>query len=402
MRRWTLSVIVLAENLGRLYMGSKKALLVTTVSGFVPQFEMSNVAILKELGYEIHYASNFHNPSYGTDNKRLEGTGIICHQVDFERSPFDKKNWYAYKQLVNIMKEEKIDLVHCHTPMGAVLARLAAKKCGIKDVIYTAHGFHFFKGASIKNWLIYYPVERFLSRYTGTQICINIEDFNNAKKFKAANVEYIAGVGIDTSDIKEQSNITDEEKNELRKELGIKDTDRVLITAGEMIERKNQQFLLEIINRIKDKTNLNIKFILCGHGRLESKLKNSAKSLGIEDNVIFAGYRSDIYKILGLAEVFLFSSFQEGLPVAVMEAMAVGLPVICSKVRGNADLIDHEKGGYVVDRFDVCVWSDLIYSLLMDNNKLKSFGEYNMVRIKEYDRSNVEKEMRRIYEFYEK
>lgn len=380
-------------------MSKKKALLVTTVSGFVPQFEMGNVAILRELGYELHYASNFNNPSYGTDNKRLDGTGIICHQVDFERSPFNKKNLQAYKQLVKIMKDENINLVHCHTPMGAVLARLAAKKCGIKDVLYTAHGFHFFKGAPIKNWLIYYPVERFLSRYTGTQICINMEDFNNAKKFKAANVEYIAGVGIDTKGIKEKSDIEDKEKNELKKELNLKDTDRILITAGEMIERKNQKFLLEVVKKIKEKEN-SIKLIVCGHGRLEHFLKAKAKELGIENNVIFTGYRTDIYKILGLSEIFLFSSLQEGLPVAVMEAMAIGLPVICSKVRGNTDLIDNEKGGYVLDSFDVNVWADLIYSLLMDKNRLKSFGEYNMNRIKEYDRSNVEKEMRRIYGRY--
>lgn len=382
-----------------MYMSKKKALLVTTVSGFIPQFEMGNVAILRDLGYEVHYASNFNNPSYGTDNKRLEGTGIICHQVDFERSPFNNKNLQAYKQLVKIMKDENINLVHCHTPMGAVLARLAAKKCGIKDVLYTAHGFHFFKGAPIKNWLIYYPVERFLSRYTGTQICINMEDFNNAKKFKAANVEYIAGVGIDTKGIKEKSDIEDKEKDELKKELNLKYTDRILITAGEMIERKNQKFLLEVVKKIKEKEN-SIKLIVCGHGRLEHFLKAKAKELGIENNVIFTGYRTDIYKILGLAEIFLFSSLQEGLPVAVMEAMAVGLPVVCSNVRGNADLIDNEKGGYVLDKFDSDRWSDSIYSLLMDKNRLKSFGEYNMNRIKEYDRSNVEKEMRRIYGRY--
>ena len=382
-------------------MSCKKALLVTTVSGFVPQFEMSNVAILKELGYEIHYASNFNNPSYGTDNRRLEGTGIICHQVDFERSPFNKKNWQAYKQLVKIMKDENIDLVHCHTPMGSVLARLAAKKCGIKDVLYTAHGFHFFKGASIKNWLIYYPVERFLSGYTDTQVCINMEDFYNAKKFKARNVEYIAGVGIDTKGIKEKSNITSGEKEELRKELKLADTDRVLITAGEMIERKNQKFLLEVVKKIKEKES-SVKLIVCGHGRLENSLKLKTKELGIEDSVIFTGYRTDIYRILGLSEVFLFSSLQEGLPVAVMEAMAVGLPVVCSKVRGNADLVDNGKGGYVPEQFDVNIWSDLIYSLLMDKNRLKSFGEYNIDKIKEYDKSNVEKEMRRIYGYYEK
>ena len=285
--------------------------------------------------------------------------------------------------------------------MGSVLARLAAKKCGIKDVLYTAHGFHFFKGASIKNWLIYYPVERFLSGYTDTQVCINMEDFYNAKKFKARNVEYIAGVGIDTKGIKEKSNITYGEKEELRKELKLADTDRVLITAGEMIERKNQKFLLEVVKKIKEKES-SVKLIVCGHGRLENSLKLKTKELGIEDNVIFTGYRTDIYRILGLSEVFLFSSLQEGLPVAVMEAMAVGLPVVCSKVRGNADLVDNGKGGYVPEQFDVNIWSDLIYSLLMDKNRLKSFGEYNIDKIKEYDKSNVEKEMRRIYGYYEK
>ena len=166
-----------------------------------------------------------------------------------------------------------------------------------------------------------------------------------------------------------------------------------------MIERKNQKFLLEVVKKIKEKETP-VKLIVCGHGRLEHFLKSKVKELGVENNVIFTGYRTDIYKILGLAEIFLFSSLQEGLPVAVMEAMAVGLPVVCSNVRGNADLIDNEKGGYVLDKFDVNRWADLIYSLLMDKNRLKSFGEYNMNRIKEYDRSNVEKEMRRIYGRY--
>ena len=383
-------------------MNGAKALLVTTVSGFVPQFEMGNVAILKELGYEVHYASNFNNPSYGNDNKRLEGTGIICHQVDFERSPFNRKNFDAYKQLVNIMESEKIDLVHCHTPMGAVIARLAAKKCKIKNVIYTAHGFHFFKGAPAKNWLIYYPVEKFLSRYTDTQICINMEDFNRAKKFKAKRVEYIPGVGIDEKKIRNLSKSEPEYKEKLIKEFGIEKEDRVLITAGEMIERKNQIFLLGVVEKLKEKVNKKIKLIICGHGRLEDVLKARVKELGIEENIIFAGYRNDLYSILSLGNIFLFSSLPEGLPVAVMEAMATGLPVVCSSVRGNLDLIDDNMGGYTVESFDSGLWCDLIYGLLMDGNKIKSFGEYNLEKIKSYDRSIVEKKMRRIYEFYER
>ena len=123
----------------------KKALLVTRVSGFIPQHEMNNVKILQEMGYEVHYASNFHTPSYGTDNHRLDGTGIVRHPIDFVRSPFDKRNFQVYRQMVELMRREDFSLVHCHTPMGGVMARLAAHATGTGPVIYTAHGFHFFK-----------------------------------------------------------------------------------------------------------------------------------------------------------------------------------------------------------------------------------------------------------------
>ena len=141
----------------------RKALLVTHVSGFVPQFEMNNVHILQNMGYEVHYASNFHNPSYGDDNSRLEGTGIICHQIDFERSPFKRKNITAYRQLKKLMEEHEFDLVHCHTPMGGALARLAAHNTHTGPVIYTAHGFHFFKGAPLFSSVFHYGCRSFVT-----------------------------------------------------------------------------------------------------------------------------------------------------------------------------------------------------------------------------------------------
>ncbi|MBO5278732.1 MAG: glycosyltransferase, partial [Lachnospiraceae bacterium] len=161
----------------------KRVLIVTTVSGFVPQFEMNNVRILQEMGYEVHYASNFKNPHYGKDNHRLEGTGVVCHQVDFVRSPFRFiQNMRAYAQLRKLMRENQFQMVHCHTPMGGVLARLAARKyrrTGTK-VLYTAHGFHFYKGAPVFNWLFYYPVEWLLARWTDVLITINEEDYQRA------------------------------------------------------------------------------------------------------------------------------------------------------------------------------------------------------------------------------
>ena len=231
----------------------RKALLVTHVSGFVPQFEMNNVRILQRLGYEVHYASNFHTPSYGTDNHRLDGTGIICHQIDFVRSPFDKRNFQVYRQMVELMRREDFSLVHCHTPMGGVMARLAAHVTGTGPVIYTAHGFHFFKGASWKNWLFYYPMEKFLSRYTDQQICINREDYELAKrKFHAKYVDYVPGVGIDRSQFRL---LGDKERQRKRESLGVRPDQVVLLTSGEMIPRKNQEVLFRMLARMRDETD---------------------------------------------------------------------------------------------------------------------------------------------------
>ena len=208
----------------------KKALLVTTVSGFVPQFEMNNVRLLQSMGYEVHYAANYNTPSYGNDNHRLDGTGIIRHQIDFVRSPFKTANLKVYQQLCSLMKSEHFDLVHCHTPMGGVMARLAAHTTGTGPVIYTAHGFHFFKGAALVNWLCYYPMERFLSHFTDQQICINQEDFACAsKQFHARYTDYIPGAGFDFNRL---PHMTAEDIQLKKQALGLPLNCRILLSSG--------------------------------------------------------------------------------------------------------------------------------------------------------------------------
>ena len=314
---------------------TKKALLVTTVSGFVPQFEMNNVHILQNMGFEVHYASNYNTPSYGTDNHRLDGTGIIRHQIDFIRSPFKPANLKVYHQLRTLMEQESFQLVHCHTPMGGVMARLAAHATHTGPVIYTAHGFHFFKGAKPVNWLCYYPMERFLSHYTDQQICINYEDYERAKKnFHARYTDYIPGVGIDPSRI---PHLTEEDIKKKKAELGLPLDKLILLSSGELIKRKNHETILKALSQLKELSN--VHYLLCGHGALDTYLRDLAEQLGISHMVTFAGYREDILKILQTADLFLFPSYQEGLPMALLEAMASGLPVICSDIRGSRDLM---------------------------------------------------------------
>ena len=282
----------------------RKALLVTHVSGFVPQFEMNNVHILQNMGYEVHYASNFHNPSYGDDNSRLEGTGIICHQIDFERSPFKRKNITAYRQLKKLMEEHEFDLVHCHTPMGGALARLAAHNTHTGPVIYTAHGFHFFKGAPLINWMIYYPVEWRLSYWTDCLVCINGEDYKRAvNRFHAKNVVQIPGVGINSKEIEAQA--VDVKKK--REELGLSTEAIVILSVGEMTKNKNQELIIRTVSEYKKKGE-RICYALCGKGTEEEHLRGLAAELDIENEVKFLGYHKDIYEVYKMADIFVFPS----------------------------------------------------------------------------------------------
>lgn len=374
----------------------KKALLVTHVSGFVPQFEMGNVKILQGMGYEVHYASNYHNPSYGDDNRRLDGTGIIRHQVDFERSPYSMKNVTAYRQLKKLMEEERFDMVHCHTPMGGVLARLAAHATNTGPVIYTAHGFHFYKGAPLLNWLIYYPVERWLSRYTDVQITINHEDFVRAKHFKAGRVVRIHGVGID---LDQEDGSAREEK---RAELGVKPEEVLLLTAGELNKNKNQQMVLNALGKLKEKTKISFVYAACGKGDCLEALQKKTSELKLESRVRFLGYRQDFRELLKAADIFLMPSYREGLPTVVMEAMSAGLPVIGTDIRGNRDLISHGETGYLVKVNDAEKMAEYLTELMEKKEQRICMGESAREAVQPYGKDQVAREMKKIYRSLEK
>ena len=398
----------------------KKALLVTRVSGFVPQFEMNNVKILQELGYEVHYAADYNTIVYGNDNSRLDGTGIVRHQIDFVRSPFSKEVKVSIQQLEKLMLEEKFDLIHCHMPMSGVVARKAAwnvyKKTGRKvPVLYTAHGFHFYSGAPLKNW-VYYPIERFFSRYTDRLILINEEDYNRAKKFPVrGSVERIMGVGMNLGKFegyeKQSYQVASEElydgETDIREKYGIGEENYIVVSVGELTTRKNNILMLNAMAELRD---LNLTYVMCGSGPVEEELKAKAKELNIESKVVFTGYTTEVLSILRQADCFVFPSFQEGLPVAVMEAMAVGLPVIASRIRGITDLIDHTKGGYLVDGFEPVDYAVKIRRIFTEKDgksavprekRRREMGEWNRERIKQFALPIVDKKMREIYKSLE-
>ncbi|GMQ60447.1 glycosyltransferase family 4 protein [Vallitalea sediminicola] len=363
----------------------KKILIVSTVSRQFYLFEQGNIEVLKSLGFEIHCAANFED-----ENERLDALDIVRHHFDIQRSPFSIKNIKAYKQLKKIMKLENFDAVHCHSPMGGVLARLAAKSVGIFPVIYTAHGFHFYKGSPIINWLAYYPIEKFLSRYTDVLITINQEDYERAKKFKAKKIEYVPGIGVDT---KKLSGVT-VDRGKKREELGVPRAAFVILSVGELNKNKNHEVIIKALAKID---NRNVFYIICGCGDREDYLRQLAKLLGIYDKVMFLGFRNDVPKIYKAADIFAFPSYREGLSVSLMEAMAAGLPVICSKIRGNTDLIEVTKGGYLLEPNDIDGFVASIEKLMKIENINSRMSLYNFKKITQFDKEDVKKKMNKVY-----
>ena len=361
----------------------KNALLIATVEGFF-NFEKDNIKILQDMGYVVHLATNLDDVE-----RPLDIPKIVKHQVNFARNPFSKTNLQAYKELYKIVEKQKFDLIHCHTPVGGVMGRIIGHKYHIKT-IYTAHGFHFFKGASLKNWLLFYPIEKFLSRWTDILITINQEDYKRAKrKLYAKNIEYIPGVGVDTASFQ---NVYVDKKTK-REELGIDTEDFVFISVGELSVRKNHQVVIRALAKIR---NEKIKYLIVGSGELENKLRMMVRELGLENKLIFAGYRKDVRELLHLSDAFVFPSLQEGLPVALMEAMAVGLPVVCSDIRGNTDLIENGKGGYMYNCHDVNGFAEGMKKIYQcsANSKMR---DINKKAIDKFKQSLVKEKMREIY-----
>ncbi|GAA0176817.1 glycosyltransferase family 4 protein [Clostridium sediminicola] len=358
-----------------------KILYVTTISDTMDFFP-SHINMILDQGHTVDMACNVIKPI----NLQLLKRGCKVFNIEFQRSPFKKENYSAYKKLKKLIQDEKYDLVHTHTPVASVCVRLTCRKMKNIKVFYTAHGFHFFKGAPKKNWLIYYPIEKWLARYTDVLITINKEDYKRARKFKAKKVVYVPGVGIDVTNFSTSS--VDRWKKRI--ELGIPDETIVLLSIGELSKRKNHKLIIKSLRKIN---RPDIIYIICGQGELDVYLKKLAEELNV--SVKFLGYREDIAEICYAADIFVFPSYQEGLPVALMEAMSTGLPVICSRIRGNTDLIEESKGGYLVDSDDTNGFAKAIVKLI---NESSGMGKHNIETVRYYDIQNVIKKMKELYE----
>ena len=365
-----------------------KILFTATVDSHIKHFHLPYLKWFKEQGFEVHVASR------GKENMPYAD---FKWDIPFSRSPFNKDNIRAYKELKKIIDTNNYRLIHCHTPVGGVLTRLAARRARKKGtkVIYTAHGFHFYKGAPLKNWLLYYPVEKWLARYTDCLITINEEDYELARKkrFQAGSIKKVDGVGVDINRFKP---LAEEEKLALRQEYGFNEKDFIIICVGELNANKNQALAIKAVKILKERIP-NIKLLLAGRGDMEKQYRKMAEKLGVKDNVLFLGYRRDIPELLSISDIAVSSSRREGLPVNVMEAMATGLPLVVTDCRGNRDLVQNGENGFVVGIDDAEGMAERIEYIYNNGEMKEKARKYNLNSIRNYSLDTIEKQIACIY-----
>lgn len=365
----------------------------TVVKTHIMEFHIPYLEMFQKMGWQTAVAArnDYENPA-------------DCHiphcdtyyDIPFERLPWKMANLKAYRELKAIIDREHFDLIHCHTPVGAMITRLAARdarKQGTK-VIYTAHGFHFFKGAPIQNWLLFYPAEWVLAPLTDVLVTINREDYAFAKKhIHAKRIEYVPGVGVDTRKFRAGTG----DRGEKRRELGFAETDFLILTVAEMTKNKNHATVLKALALLKDQPEYQtMYYLICGRGEQREALEKEAEALGIASHVRFLGYRHDVPELNGCSDVFAFMSFREGMPVALMEAMSSGLPAVCSRIRGNTDLIEDGVDGLLVDNTPLGVAEGLL-RLYRDPELRASLGCAAAERVSKFDAKQVQQEMKEIY-----
>lgn len=370
----------------------RKILFCATVDFHFQKFHLPHMQWFQQQGWEVHVAAN------GTMQLPYVDKQV---NLPIQRSPKSMANLAAYRQLKSLIVEERYDMIHCHTPMGGVIGRLAARKArktwGTK-VIYTAHGFHFYTGAPKPNWLIYYPIEKALSKLTDSLVTINEEDYRLAldRKFKALGIHRVHGVGIDTDAYHPIHSL---QRQVLRTEYQYAAEDFLLFYAAEFNKNKNQQLLIRALASMKHRMP-SAKLLLAGDGVLLESCRQLAGELGVTERVDFLGYRNDIESLMKISDIAVASSYREGLPVNIMEAMACGLPIVASDNRGHRELVDDRGNGYIVPADQHELFGLRMHALYQSKELYARMSKHSERKMESYNLQQVRMELQNIYSKY--
>jgi glycosyltransferase involved in cell wall biosynthesis len=325
----------------------RQALIVTALAGFVRSFLTNDIRLLQERGYKVSCAANINHPGADGMETYFEKLDIDFFQIDFSSNePLSKASLDSYRELKDVLVNTHFDLIHCHTPIAGALCRIVSRglrKKGTK-VIYTTHGFYFHKKSGVKAWLLYYPVEWFLSGLCDAIVTINQEDYQVAKGMRCSRVYHINGVGVDTDKFwNVQVN-----RDAYRHKLGIGPDDVVVLSVGELSRRKNQKVVVDALALINEPR---LVLVHCGNAMNNANTKREMVDAANCEHVrlIMLGLRNDMPQICKCADIGTISSTREGLGLAGIEMLASGLPLVASAVQGILDYAKDGGNGFLAD-----------------------------------------------------
>lgn len=374
----------------------RKALLFAPMGSVHRRFNKANIVALQECGFEIHLLANFNdnvgaeqlNSDFATSCKK---NNIKIHSFPFKRSSLFK-NLKLLKYIRSLLRDYDYDIVHAHTETGGLLLRL------VKDIklktkyIYTPHGMSFYKGSSLLSQIVYKPIEKWICNGMDSNLAMNMEEYKNLITWKPSSAQFVNGIGLDTSKIK---NIDNNIGVSVRVEFNIPNDIPVFLSIGELNENKNHIIVLKAMAALSKEYNY--RYIICGVGELKNKLEDFIKNNGLQEKVIFAGFRTDIPAIISASDCFIFPSFHEGLPVSMLEAMTGGLPLIASKIRGNMDLVTDNYNGFLFDPKDHHKLYQILKSFLDQPNIKSKIGVVNVSLANNYSFDVVKNQLKDIY-----
>lgn len=372
----------------------KKALMLAPMGSVHRRFNRANIEALQGLGYQVELTANFENgDGPEVHNQRYVGEckekGIITHSILFERHSLTG-SLKCMPQVKQLLKEGQYDIVHAHTETGGLILRLAKGVKGNSRFFYTPHGMSFWKGSSSKSQLIYRPLERWICSGMDINLGMNQEEVDVLRKWNSKTAAYVHGIGLNLERFQKEG----KPRNIVRAEFGVNEEDKLIVSVGELDDNKNHATVIKALSFLESK---NYKYVVCGVGPNKDKLNQMAADAGLGDKVILAGYRSDIPDILHAADLFVFPSFHEGLPVSALEAMACGLPLICSKIRGNVDIVKDGVNGFLFEPDDHLSLAIAMERLIIEQSLSKKFGEKNKEIVKDFSQNAVIEELKKIY-----
>lgn len=367
----------------------KKILYITTLSSTINAFLIPHMNMLINKGYQVDCACNINQEI----NKNELDKEINIYKIPFKRNPMHISNIKALNELIKLQKKNKYNIVHVHTPTAGVYGRLLKAIFPKLKTIYTVHGFHFYNGAPMINWIIYYPIERIMANFTDIMITMNSEDNERSKKFNVKKTYRINGVGVDLS----KYSLGNYNKDEIRNKLNISTYDFVILMIAEVNKNKNHKQMIDAINILKSRGIDNIKVICAGDGIMLDDIKLYIKEKNLEDNIQMLGFRTDINELIVGCDIGILMSYREGLPKNIMELMACGKPVIGTNIRGIRDLIEHNVNGYLVSIGDIQDTANKIEKLYRNKSLLKNMSIKSNEIIKDYSVDNIVSQLEEIY-----